>query len=198
VIENGLVVPTDDQINAIVSAIHTRVYNAIKDKVSWWSKLWDNQDDFIGHSHALFVGKDLAEPATPTVQDFLAPIDADAFEIVINWNTYPISASLVKVGHNHYEFIRPQLTLSKAPGVCVDRVKALDAAAGTLRKLRDKRNKLKARLAETEGEQQSIRKEIANLKSSEIPEAERALNAAARALRDCHILTSIVGNKPID
>jgi hypothetical protein len=105
----------------------------------------------------------------------------------------------VKVGHNHYEFIRPQLSLSKVPSVCVDRVKVFAAAAEKLRKLRDQRNKLKARLAKVpEKKQQSIRKDIANLKNREIPKAERALTAAAGALRDCHILTSKVGNKPID
>jgi hypothetical protein len=193
--EKGLTPPNNDDIQKMVSAIYTSVYNAIADKEGWWAGFWDDQDDYIGYSYALFLG--LPEPATPTVQDVgLAPIDADAFKIVINSIT-PLSWSLVKAGHNHYEFTRPQLSLSTVLGVCADKVKAFAAAAETRRKLRDQRNKLKARLAQTpEKEQQSIRQEIANLKNSEIPEAECALNAAAGAFRDCHILTGIAGNKP--
>jgi hypothetical protein len=191
----GLTPPDNAAIQNIVSGIYTSVYNAIADKEGLWHGFWDNQDDYIGYSYALFLG--LPEPATPTVQDLgLAPIDADAFKIVIN-SISPLSWSLVKVGHNHYEFIRAQLSLTTVPGVCADKAKAFAAAVETLRKLRDQRNKLKARLAQTpEKEHPSIRKEIANLQSSEIPAAESALRVAAGALRDCHILTSIAGNKP--
>ncbi len=196
--KNGLTPPDNDALQKIVSGIYTSVYNAIADKEGWWAGFWDNQDDYIGYSYALFLGDQLAEPATPTVQEVgLAPIDADAFVATYTTIPYP-HWTYVKVGHNHYEFVRPTLSLSTTVvGVCADKVKAFAAAAETLRKLRDQRNKLKARLAQTpEKEQQSIRKEIANLKSSEIPAAESALDVAAGALRDCHVLTSIAGNKP--
>jgi hypothetical protein len=187
----GLVPPNPDDISAIVGAIYKSVYDAIADKEGWWSGFWDNQDDYIGYSYVLFLGTQLAEPATPTVQDLgLAPIDADAFKLVID-SINPLSWHLVKVGHNHYEFIRPHLRLSTVSGVCDDRSKAFAAAAETLRKLRDQRNKLKARLAQTpQKEQQSIRKEIENLKNTEIPKATRTLNAAAGALRDCYLTTN--------
>ena len=85
--ENGPKVPNDDEIKKIVSDIYTPVYNAIKDKVSFWSGLWDDQDDFIGFSHALFVRADLAEPATPTVKELgLAPI---AQKVNVSGRTQP-------------------------------------------------------------------------------------------------------------
>ena len=195
--DKGLTPPNDAALQGIVSAIYTSVYNAIADKEGWWAGFWDNQDDYIGYSYALFLGPQLAEPATPTSQPLgLAPIDGDAF--VITQITTPPYWGYVKVGHNHYEFVRPLLSLSTVVGgVCADKVQAFAASVETLRKLRDQRNKLKARLAQTpEKDQQSIRKEIVNLKSSEIPAAERALDEAAGALRDCHILTRIAGNKP--
>jgi hypothetical protein len=194
--EKGLTPPGPDDIAKIVAGIYGPVYDAIADEEGWWSGFWDNQDDYIGYSYALFVGDQLAEPATPTVQDLgLAPIDADAFKIVITSIT-PLAWNLVKVGHNRYEFVRPQLTLSKVASVCPDKVQAFTAAGEALRKLRDQRNKLKVRLAHApEKEHQSIRLEIGNLKANEIPRVKRALRAAAGALRDCSILTNNAGNK---
>src|SRR5438045_9504476 len=105
VYEKGLTPPNDDHINRIVSGIYTSVYNTIADKEGWWSGFWDNQDDYIGYSYALFLGDQLSEPATPTVQDLgLAVIDTDAFKVAINWETYPPSGRLEIVGHNQFEF----------------------------------------------------------------------------------------------
>jgi hypothetical protein len=80
----------------------------------------------------------------------------------------------------------PQLSLSPAlDGGSKKLLSAFDVAMATKRRLRDQRDKLKARLAQTpEKEQASIRKEIENLKRSEIPRAETDLGVAARALRD--------------
>jgi hypothetical protein len=194
--EKGLTPPSPDDIAKIVAGIYGPVYDAIADEEGWWSGFWDNQDDYIGYSYALFVGDQLAEPATPTVQDLgLAPIDADAFTIQIT-SVSPLTWALVKVGHNHYEFLRAQLTLSKVASVCPDKVKAFAAAGEALRSLRDQRNKLKARLAHApEKEQQSIRLEMGSLKGNEIPKAKRALIDAAGALRDCSILTNNAGTK---
>ena len=86
----------------------------------------------IGHSLALFMSDQLAEPATPLFNRWVSPpIDADAFKIVVNWGSNPPIATAVKVGHNRYEFVRPQLRLEKVMSVCVDEVKAFDEAVAT-------------------------------------------------------------------
>jgi len=38
------------------------------------SKIWDNQDDLIGHSLALWMGDQLAEPVTPILQPLGLPL----------------------------------------------------------------------------------------------------------------------------
>jgi hypothetical protein len=204
----GLRPPTDDEKETIVRAIRSSVTDAISNKVGCWSGLWDNQDDFIGYSLALFIGDQLAEPIAPTAQALgLPPIDADAFKVVIHW-TNPPTATLVKAGHNRYEFVRPTLRLQrvvadplgdrieKVVSVCVDKVKAFDEAVATLDRLRNQRNELRARLAHaSEKDSASIVKEIEKLKENEIPRATRAVDLAAIALRDCHVLPSKVGNR---
>ena len=142
-------VPTDDEIKNIASAIYDSVYAAIADKVGWVSGVWDNQDDYIGYSYALFVGNQLAAP-THSIRFILPPIDADVFAQVS-----PLGEP-VKVGHNHYE-IRAELDVTPLPMVCGDEVNAFDVAVGTFKRLRDQRNKLKVRLAQApEKEQGSI------------------------------------------
>jgi hypothetical protein len=193
----GLRPPTDDEKAAIVKAISNSVSDAISDNVGCWSGFWDNQDDYIGYSLALFMGDQLAEPASPTNQPLgLPPIDAEAYKMVINWGSNPPTGSAVKVGHNHYEFIRPQLRLERVESVCGDKVKAFDEAVATMDRLRNQRNELRARLAKaSEQDRASIRKEIEHLKTNEIRRATRAIDVAAIDLRNCHIRVSNVGNR---
>jgi hypothetical protein len=181
-------IPTADELSDVVSKITDSVTSAIKDKLGW-TAIFDDPDDYIGYSLAIFAGDQLVpEPdpiratATSTIEMQLPPIDADVL-----YQRWP--GEFEKIGHNHYEFPGAQLVLTSVDLTSVDpgfsdSVKAFNVAVGTLKSLRDQRNKLKVHLAKApENERASIRKEIEDLKTSKIPEAVSALEAVAQGLR---------------
>src|SRR5262245_23013196 len=134
---NGAVRPTDDQIAQIANEIRNSVSSAIESKLSTWQKLFDTQDKFIGHFHTLFVGSELAAGPTPRTMPLgLPPLDGDVF------------VGGFKVGHQHYEFVNPLLTLQQviAPDPCAAQQEAFAAAAAKLQALRAQLEKLISQL----------------------------------------------------
>lgn len=192
--EYGLTPPSDGQIKEIVNAITKSVYDAIKSKLSILSKLFDNQDDFLGHVRGIFFGQQLHAGPTPSVMDLgLPPIDQDAYKVVIQ-SINPLRWSLVKVGHQHYEFVRPILTLQQVTGACEEPSKVVRGAVAALKALRDLLGQQKTKLAEaSEQEKPVIRKTIADLRTNQIPQAQKALDAAQRALQACSMQTKSIG-----
>ena len=191
--EHGLNEPTEEQIEKIVDAVRSSVKDAIADELGFWEGLCDNQDDTIGFARAMFF--QLKEPPTPTADVFDLPaIDADAFQLVIK-NTFPPQFELVKVGHHHYEFVRPLLKLQKVEGVCNEQVDMVKDAGHKLKALRGRVNKLKTQLAKAQtNKKPEIRKRIKDVRKSQIPQARAAYDAALRALRDCRIRTTHAAN----
>src|SRR5262249_1246660 len=106
----------------------------VPSKLSLTQKLFGNQDDLLGFTHALFFGPALQADQNPKVVPFdLPPIDADAFTVVID-SFFPILRwHLQKVGHQHYEFVRPLLTVQRlaifnGDDPCADQQEAFSAA----------------------------------------------------------------------
>jgi len=112
--EAGLRPPNDDEMRRIVNAVRSSATEAAASEAGVVSYLCDNQDDTIGFAQAIFFGSALQEPLTPTSTVFELPaIDADAFRLVITFFN-PLQYHFTKVGHNHYEFVRPLLRLQRA------------------------------------------------------------------------------------
>ncbi len=194
--ENGLVPPNDDQKEEIVDAVRSSVKDAIADELGFFEGLCDNQDDNIGFSLAIFFGADLKEPPAPTVKVFELPaIDADAFAIKFT-NGFPPQFQIVKVGHHHYEFVRPQLKLRKVePAFCVKDLELVNETLVRLQALRGRVDKLKVQLAKAaESKKPEIRRKIGDLKKNQIPKARAAYAAALAAFRDCRLRATLAGN----
>ncbi len=190
--ENGLSEPTEEQIKKIVDAVRSSARDAVASELGFWEGLCDNQDDTIGFSRTMFFGKTLTEPSAPVNVFELPAIDADAFRLKVTW---PAQFELVKVGHHHYEFVRPQLKLQRVEGVCRAQVDLVKDAGYRLKALRDRVNKLKTQLAKAEtSKKPEIRKRIEDVRRNQIPQARTAYDAALRALRDCRIRATHAGN----
>jgi hypothetical protein len=194
--ENGLVPPDDEQTEEIVDAVRSAVKDAIADELGFFEGLCDNQDDNIGFSKAIFFGADLKEPPAPTVKVFELPaIDADAFGITFS-NTFPPQIQVVKVGHHHYEFVRPQLKLRKVePAFCVKELDLVNETLVRLQALRGRVDKLKVQLAKAAASKKpEIRRKIVDLRKNQIPKARAAYAAALAAFRDCRVRVGLAGN----
>jgi hypothetical protein len=193
--ENGLVPPDDEQTKDIVEAVKSSVKDAIADELGFFEGLCDNQDDNIGFAKAIFFGDALKEPPAPKVDVFELPaIDADAFAVRFK-NTFPPQFELVKVGHHHYEFVRPQLKLHRVEAVCGKQLDKLNETAVRLRALRSRVDKLKSQLAKVaQSKKPEIRKKIDDLRKNQIPRARTAYVAALGAFRDCRIRATHAGN----
>jgi hypothetical protein len=193
--EGGLRAPDDVEMGRIVGAVTSSVTEAVTSELGLFSQLCDDQDDTIGFAKAIFFGGALKEPLTPTNTVFELPaIDADALKLVIT-SFNPLQYHLTKVGHNHYEFVRPLLRLQRViRPVCGGQVDQVKDFAAKLKALRDELNGLKTQLAQGKAEGKStIQKSIENLKKSQIPAAQKELEVALSALRDCHVRATQVG-----
>ncbi len=193
--ENGFMPPDDEQSKKIVDAVRSSVKDAVASELGFWEGLCDNQDDTIGFAKVIFFGDALKEPPAPTVKVFELPaIDADAFAVRFT-NVFPPNFELVKVGHHHYEFVRPQLKLQRVEGVCGKQLDLLTETAVKLKALRGRVDKLKAQLARAAaGKKPEIRKKIDDLRKNQIPRARTAYAAALSGLRDCRIRATHAGN----
>ena len=199
--EEGLRPPDDDEMSRIVNAVKSSATEAASSEAGILSYLCDNQDDTIGFAQAIFFGGALQEPLTPTSTVFELPaIDADALRLVIT-SFNPLQYHFIKVGHNHYEFVRPLLRLQRVrPGpVCGGEVNHVKDIASKLKALRHELNGLKTQLAQGKaGGKSTIQKSIENLKKSQIPAAQKELEVALRALRDCHVRATHAGHIEAD
>ena len=178
VIANGPVVPTDDQIRQIADAIGNSVRSAISSKLSIWQKIFDNQDELIGHSHALFFGPQLSVAANVIVSEPLG--------------LRPIDEGLLGRVFRHFEFVNPLLTLQQVvpPDPCADQQKAVTAGFDNLKVLRDALNALLKKLQTAPpGEREFIQVEIQKARN-DIVLAQKALDLALIALRSCRLQVS--------
>lgn len=69
--------PNQSEIEAIKETVSNRVKDAIKDKLSWWDKLWCSQDDFIsflGGEDTLFTAERIRYLSGKGSQGYTTPI----------------------------------------------------------------------------------------------------------------------------
>jgi hypothetical protein len=187
--------PTEQEQQQIARAIANSVRETIKSHQNIFQQFFLNQDDFIGHSVSIFFGDALKEPATPVVTELGLPaIDADAFGVHFT-SFNPLKFEIVKLGHHHYEFVRPLLRLEKFVGLCAEEANAFNDAVSSRKALSDQLQELKRKLAKApEKELQAIRKQIEDLRTSKIPQADEAAEAARLVLQACHLRVGHAGN----
>jgi hypothetical protein len=191
----GLRPPTDAETRQIVSAVTSSVMEAVSSDLGILSKLCDNQDDMIGSSHAIFFGDALQEPLTPMSTVFELPaIDADAFTLHIS-SYNPLKYEFVKVGHHHYEFVRPLLRVRRViRPPCGGELNRVNDIGSRLKSLRHELNTLKVQLKRAEaGAKSPNQRRIQELKENLIPAAQKELEVALRAFQVCHVRASHAG-----
>ena len=94
-LDKGPVTPAEAE--AIADALHSRIEDAIKSKLSIWQKLFDDQDDLIGYTYVEFTGADIQSRSFTFP---LIPLDADGNQFALT-------------GHMDVEPARPRPTFDR-------------------------------------------------------------------------------------
>lgn len=176
VLEHRLRAPTPDEAEMIKQAIKTSALAAVKSKLSFLSKLFDNQDDFLGFSYAIFE-----EVPLQSSQPFdLVPIEGEVTKRI----KVGFSEQIVTVGRNRYQFVDQNLTVKKVRPIYPAEVLDFNDALATANDLRQQSRKVKEALSRVaESEKPAIRQKLQSLRG-EIAQADQVVEKTRRALAD--------------
>ena len=154
VLTNGFRKPTPPEMEVIQHAIEGSFKAAIRSKLSWVSKWFDDQDDFIGFSHAIFTD----------------------FPLLAN---QPFDLPGINRGHDRYGFVGENLTVKKVrPGFPATILDLFGKELETAKDLRQRSRKLKEDLSRAaEAEKPAIREKLRGLRHA-IAQADQTVETA--------------------
>jgi hypothetical protein len=175
--EHGATRPNDEQVKAITSAVESSTKDAIKKELNLIDQLFRNQDDFLGVTFTLLIGKEVTNSNGSGLTFPL--IEKDEFQVS--------GTRIVKVGRQKYEIVGAKLTVEPfVPDPCAAQVLAFNQATVEVDQLKKALRALEEQFKKAPALQKPIiREEIEEIRTVDLPAALEVVKRAQEQLTAC-------------